>query len=46
MPTDLDAVSKRKRAQADETQTTLTIISVCVIIYLGALVVFLKVFGA
>jgi hypothetical protein len=46
MPTDLDAVSRRKRAQADETQTAITMISICLIIYLGALVLLLKVFGA
>jgi hypothetical protein len=47
MPTDLDAVSKRKRqAQDDDPQTTITIMSVCLIIYLGMLVLLLKVFGA
>ena len=47
MPTDLDAVSRQKRAaQADETQTTITIMLVSLIIYLGMLVLLLKVLGA
>ena len=47
MPTDLDAVSRRKKREAqDDPQTTITIMSVCLIIYLGMLVLLLKVFGA
>ena len=46
MPTDLDAVSRRKRAAEADAQTTITIMSVCHIIYLGMLVLLLKVVGA
>jgi hypothetical protein len=35
MPTDLDASSARKRAAKAETQTLVTIMLVCVIIFLG-----------
>jgi guanylate kinase len=46
MPTDLDAVTRRKReAQTDQTQTTITAMSVCLIIYLGVLVLMLEVIG-
>jgi hypothetical protein len=46
MPTDLDAVSRRKReAQSVQTQTTITVMSVCLIIYLGVLVLMLEVVG-
>jgi hypothetical protein len=46
MPTDLDALSRRKRAaQTDQTQATITAMSVCLIIYLGVLVLMLEVVG-
>ena len=46
MPTDLDAVTRRKReAQTDQTQTTITVMSVCLIIYLGVAVLMLEVIG-
>jgi hypothetical protein len=46
MPTDLDAVTRRKReAQTSQTQTTITAMSVCLIIYLGVLVLMLEVIG-
>jgi hypothetical protein len=35
MPTDLDAVSRRKREAQVETSTLVTIMLVCVIIFLG-----------
>ena len=45
MPTDLDAVSRRKReVQADE-QTEITIMLVCFIIFLGMLLLVLEVFA-
>jgi hypothetical protein len=46
MPTDLEAVSRRKREAQADVQTTITIMSVCLIIYLGMLVLLLKVLGA
>jgi hypothetical protein len=46
MPTDLDVVSRRKRvAQTDQTQITITVMSVCLIIYLSVLVLMLEVVG-
>jgi hypothetical protein len=46
MPTDLDAVTRRKRAaETDQTQATITAMSVCLIIYLGVLVLMLEVVG-
>jgi hypothetical protein len=46
MPTDLDVVTRRKReAQTDQTQTTVTVMSVCLIIYFGVLVLMLEVVG-
>jgi len=47
MPTDLDAVSRRKKREAqDDAQTTITKMSVYVIIYLGLALLLLKVVGA
>jgi hypothetical protein len=46
MPTDLDAVFRRKReAQTDDTQATITAMSVCLIIYLGVIVLMLEFVG-
>jgi guanylate kinase len=46
MPPDLDAVTRRKRAaQTDQTQMTITVMSVCLIIYLSVLVLMLEVVG-
>jgi len=44
MPTDLDAVSRRKRAAEADAQTTITIMSVCLIIYLGTLGLVFEIF--
>ena len=45
MPTDLDALSKRKREAQADGQTEITILLVCVIISLGSLVLVFEVFG-
>ena len=45
MPTDLDAVSRRKREAQAETQTVVTIVPVWAIISLGMLVLILAVVG-
>jgi hypothetical protein len=46
MPTDLEAVSARKRAQQAQGQSDITIMLVSLIIYLGMLVLLLKVVEA
>jgi hypothetical protein len=45
MPTDLEAVSARKRAEEAHAQTGITIMLVCVIIFLGMLGLVFEVFG-
>ena len=45
MPTDLDTVSARQRAEEAHAQTEITIMLVCLIIFLGMLVLVLKAFG-
>jgi hypothetical protein len=45
MPTDLDAVSRRKRKAQADGQTEITIMLVCLIISLGSLVLVFEVFG-
>jgi hypothetical protein len=45
MPTDLDALSKRKREAQADGQTEITILLVCVMISLGSLVLVFEVFG-
>jgi len=45
MPTDLDAVSRRKREPQADGQTEITVLLVCVIISLGSLVLVFEVFG-
>ena len=45
MPTDLDAVSRRKPEAQANGQTEITILLVCVIISLGSLVLLFEVFG-
>ena len=46
MPTDLDAaVTARKREAQAQTQTVVTIMSVCLIIWLGVFVLIVKVVG-
>jgi hypothetical protein len=45
MPTDLDAVSRRKREVQAETQTVVTIVLVWAIISLGVLMLMLAVVG-
>jgi len=45
MPTDLDAVSARKRAEQSHAQTEITMLLFWVIICIGMLGVVLKVFG-
>jgi hypothetical protein len=44
MPTDLDAVSRRKRAAQADAQTTITLMSVCLIIYLGTLALVFEIY--
>jgi len=45
MPTDLDAVSRRKREAQADGKTEITILLVCVIISLGSLVLLFEAFG-
>ena len=44
MPTDLDAVSRRKREAQADGQTEITVLLVCVIISLGSLMLVFEVF--
>jgi hypothetical protein len=45
MPTDLDAVSARKREAQANGQINITIMLVCVVISLGSLMLMYEVFG-
>ena len=44
MPTDLEAVSRRKRAAQADAQTTITLMSVCLIIYLATLALMFEIY--